>query len=132
MAATLDDCERTATVAPPTAASTDFISSELGIALDAFLTMNELPLTHFEIRQTDRQTDKHTDMNDHSTPLCATPTRGNKDCLFQEISKDDRHFVGLPLFEKFIYIVSSTNPTTVHVQHSTVSCTLPFLLLQEL
>ena len=76
MAAIPDDCERTATVALPTAASAGFISGELGTiaALDAFSTVYELPLTCFEIRQTDKQTD----MNDHYTSLYATPTRGNK------------------------------------------------------
>ena len=41
MAATPDDCERTATVALPTAASPGFISGELGTsaALDAFSTV---------------------------------------------------------------------------------------------
>ena len=49
MAATPDDCERTATVALPTAASPGFISGELGnsAALDAFSTVYELPLTRF-------------------------------------------------------------------------------------
>ena len=59
MAAIPDDCERTATVVLPTAASSDFISGEVGIsaALDAFSTVYELPLTPFEIRQTDTQLD---------------------------------------------------------------------------
>ena len=41
MAAMPDDCERTVTVALPTAASTGFISGDLGTsaALDAFLTV---------------------------------------------------------------------------------------------
>ena len=58
----LDDCERTATVALPTAASAGFISGELRIsaALDAFWTVYELPLTRFEIGQTDRQTNIQT------------------------------------------------------------------------
>ena len=45
-----DDCERTATVALPTAASTGFISGEVGInvASDAFSTVYELPLTRFK------------------------------------------------------------------------------------
>ena len=49
MAATPDDCERTATVALPTAASPGFISGELenSAALDAFSTAYELPLTRF-------------------------------------------------------------------------------------
>ena len=49
MAAIADVCERTATVALPTAASPGFISGELGIsaALDAFSTVYELPLTRF-------------------------------------------------------------------------------------
>ena len=49
MTAIPDDCERTATVALPTAASPGFISGELGIsaALDAFSTVYELPLTRF-------------------------------------------------------------------------------------
>ena len=66
MAATPDDCERTATVALPTAASGGSISGDLGTsaALDAFSTVYEFPLTRFK-KQTDRQTDKHTDMNDH-------------------------------------------------------------------
>ena len=77
MAATSDDCERTATVALPTAASTGFISGELGTsaALDAFSTVYELPLTRFKIRQTDRQTDrqtnKQTDVHDDYTSLYA-------------------------------------------------------------
>ena len=79
MAAT-SDCERTATVTLPTAASTGFISGELGTsaALDAFSTVYtyELPLARFEIRQTDRQTSKQTDMHDHSTSLNGAPTRG--------------------------------------------------------
>ena len=49
MAAMPDDCERTATVALPTAASGGFISGDLGIsaALDAFSTVYELPLKRF-------------------------------------------------------------------------------------
>ena len=49
MAAILDDCERTATVALPIAATSGFISGEVGIsaALDAFSTVYELPLTRF-------------------------------------------------------------------------------------
>ena len=54
MAAIPDDCERTATVALPTAASGGFISGDVGIsaALDAFSTMYELPLTRFKKGQT--------------------------------------------------------------------------------
>ena len=54
MAAIPDDCERTATVALPTAASPGFISGEVGIsaALDAFSTVYELPLTRFKKGQT--------------------------------------------------------------------------------
>ena len=50
MAAILDDCERTATVALPTAATSGFISGEVGIsaALDAFSTVYELPLTRLK------------------------------------------------------------------------------------
>ena len=46
MAAIPDDCERTATVALPTAASGGSISGDLGTsaALDAFSTVYELPL----------------------------------------------------------------------------------------
>ena len=90
MAAILDDCERTATVALPTAATSGFISGEVGIsaALDAFSTVYELPLTRFKKGQTNKQTNrrtrtitiprftlrvtrgnKHTDMNDHYTSL---------------------------------------------------------------
>ena len=71
MAATADDCERTATVALPTAASPGFISGEVGISatLDAFLTVYELPLMRFKKGQTNKQTDRHTDMNDHYTSL---------------------------------------------------------------
>ena len=49
VAAMPDDCERTATVALPTAASGGFISGDLGIsaALDAFSTVYELPLKRF-------------------------------------------------------------------------------------
>ena len=70
-AATPDDCERTATVALPTSASPGFISGEVEIsaALDAFSTVYELPLTRFKKGQTDKQTDKHTDMPDHYTLL---------------------------------------------------------------
>ena len=59
MAAIPDDCERTTTVALPTAAGSGFISGEFGIsaALDAFSTVYELLLMRFEIRQTDKQTD---------------------------------------------------------------------------
>ena len=84
MAAIPDDCERTATVALPTAASPGFISGEVGIsaALDAFSTVYELPLTRFKKGQTNKQTNRHTDMNDRYTSLCATPTRGKngKEC----------------------------------------------------
>ena len=75
MAAIPDDCERTATVALPTAASAGFISGELGIsvALDAFSTVYELPLMRFEIRQTDKQTNRRT----CTITIRATPTRGN-------------------------------------------------------
>ena len=70
-----DDCERTATVALPTAASPGFISGEVGIsaALDAFSTVYELPLMRFKKGHIDRQTDRHTDVNDRSTSLYATP-----------------------------------------------------------
>ena len=73
MAAILDDCERTATVALPTAATSGFISGEVGIsaALDAFSTVYELPLTRFKKGQTDRQTNKQTDVHDHYTSLYA-------------------------------------------------------------
>ena len=77
MAAILDDCERTATVALPTAASGGFISGDVGIsaALDAFSTVYELPLTRFKKGQTDRQTNKQTnkqtDVHDHYTSLYA-------------------------------------------------------------
>ena len=83
MAAIPDDCERTATVALPTAASPGFISGEFGIsaALDAFSTVYELPLTRFK----KGQTDKHTDMNDHYTSLCDTPTRGNEIARFRKL-----------------------------------------------
>ena len=56
MAAILDDCERTATVALPTAATSGFISGEVGIsaALDAFSTVYELPLTRFKKGQTNK------------------------------------------------------------------------------
>ena len=49
MAATPDDCERTATVALPTAASGGSISGDFGssAALDAFSTVYELPLQRF-------------------------------------------------------------------------------------
>ena len=49
MAAMPDDCERTATVALPIAASAGSISGEFGIsaALDAFSTVYELPLKRF-------------------------------------------------------------------------------------
>ena len=68
MAAIPDDCERTATVALPTAASPGFISGEVGIsaALDAFSTVYGLPLLN---AFWDKQTDRHTDMNDHYTSL---------------------------------------------------------------
>ena len=58
MAATPDDCERTAAVALPTAASPGFISGEVGIsaALDAFSTVYKLPLTRFKKGQTNKQT----------------------------------------------------------------------------
>ena len=71
MAATPDDCERTAAVALPTAASPGFISGEVGIsaALDAFSTVYELPLTRFKKGQTNKQTNIYTDMNDHYTSL---------------------------------------------------------------
>ena len=54
MAAIPDDCERTATVALPTAASLGFISGEVRIsaALDAFSTVYQLQLTGLESRQT--------------------------------------------------------------------------------
>ena len=56
--ATLPDCERSATVVLPTAANAGFISGDLGTsaALDVFSTVYELPLTHFEIRQTNTRT----------------------------------------------------------------------------
>ena len=51
-----DDCERTAIVALPTAASAGFILGELGAgaALDALSTVFQLPLTRFENRQTNK------------------------------------------------------------------------------
>ena len=79
MAAIPDDCERTATVALPTAASPGFISGELGIsaALDAFSTVYELPL--YNALKRDKQTDRQTYGHERSLDLAlrATPTRGN-------------------------------------------------------
>ena len=78
MAAIPDDCERTATVALPTAASPGFISGEVGIsaALDACSTVYGLPLLNaFWDGQTNRQTDRHTDMNDRYTSLYALRPR---------------------------------------------------------
>ena len=85
MAAIPDDSERTATVALPTAATSGFISGEVGIsvALDAFLTVYELPLTRFEIRQTNKldgvprtQTSRlllsYYSSRSHGTVLCTT------------------------------------------------------------
>ena len=62
MAAIPDVCERTATVALPTAASGGFTSGDVGIsaALDEFSTVYELPLTRFKKGQTDRQTNRRT------------------------------------------------------------------------
>ena len=76
MAAIPDDCEGTATVALPTAASRGFISGELGIsaALDAFSTVYELPLTRFKKGQTDRQTDIYGHERSLYLALRATPT----------------------------------------------------------
>ena len=47
----------------PTAASAGFILGELGssAALDEFLTVYELPLTHFEKRQTNKHTNRKLD-----------------------------------------------------------------------
>ena len=58
MAAMPDDCERTATVALPTAASGGSISGDLGTsaALDAFSTVYELPLKKGTNKQTDIRT----------------------------------------------------------------------------
>ena len=58
---TCKEHERTTTVALPTAASAGFILGDLGTsaAIDAFSTVYELPLTRFENRQTDKQTNKH-------------------------------------------------------------------------
>ena len=69
-----DDCERTATVALPTAASAGFISGELGTsaALDAFSTVYELLLTRFENRQT------YGHEQSLYLALLAMPTRGNE------------------------------------------------------
>ena len=77
MAAIPDDCERTATVALPTAASGGFISGDVGISaaldgpIDAFSTVYELPLTRFKKGQTNKQTNKQTDAHDHYTSLYA-------------------------------------------------------------
>ena len=83
MAAIPDDCERTATVALPTAASPGFISGEVGIsaALDAFSTVYGLPLLNaFWDGQTNKQTNRQTYGHERSLHLAlrATPTRGNK------------------------------------------------------
>ena len=66
-----------ATVVLPIAASPGFISGEVGIsaALDAFSTVYELPLMRFKKLQTNRQTDKHTDITDHYTSLYALRPR---------------------------------------------------------
>ena len=74
MAAIPDDCERTATVALPTAASPGFISGEVGItaALDGFSTVYGLPLLN---AFWDGQTNKHTDMTDRYTSLYALRPR---------------------------------------------------------
>ena len=56
----MNDCERNATVALPTAASLNSVL--YSAALYAFSTVYELPLTRFEIKHTDRQTDRQTDI----------------------------------------------------------------------
>ena len=93
MAAIPDDCERTATVALPTAASPGFISGELGIsaALDAFSTVYELPLTRFKNRQTNKldgvprtQTSRlllsYYSSRSHGTVVCTTTCKGRNYC----------------------------------------------------
>ena len=97
MAATPDDCERTATVALATAASGGFISGEVGIsaALDAFSTVYELPLTRFKKGQTNKQTDKldgvprtqtsrlllsYYSSRSHGTVVCTTTCKGRNYC----------------------------------------------------
>ena len=71
MAATPDGCERTATVALPTAASEGFISGDLGTsaAIDAFSTVYEQPLTRFENRQTDKQKQTNKQTHGHERSL---------------------------------------------------------------
>ena len=93
MAAIPDDCERTATVALPTAASGGFISGDVGIsaALDAFSTVYELPLTRFKKGQTDKldgvprtQTSRlllsYYSSRSHGTVVCTTTCKGRNYC----------------------------------------------------
>ena len=72
-----DVCERTATVALPTAASPELLVDNHSsiAALDAFSTVYYLPLTRFENGETDRQTHKNPDTNDHTTSLCYAHAR---------------------------------------------------------
>ena len=98
MAATPDDCEGTATVALPTAASGGSISGDLGssAALDAFSTVYEFPLTRFKNRQTNKQTRRcswNTDLaftiiyilsyyssRSHGTVVCTTTCKERNCC----------------------------------------------------
>ena len=92
MAATPEDCERTATVALPTAASGGSISGDLGtsVALDAFSTVYEFPLTRFKNRQTNKldgvprtQTSRlllsYYSSRSHGT-VCTTTCKGRNYC----------------------------------------------------
>ena len=93
MAAIPDNCERTATVALPTAASGGFISGDVGIsaALDAFSTVYELPLARFKKRQTNKldgvprtQTSRlllsYYSSRSQGTVVCTTTCKGRNYC----------------------------------------------------
>ena len=112
MAAIPDDCERTATVALPTAAGSGFISGEVGIsaALDAFSTVYELPLTRFKKGQTDRQTDRQTNRRTCTITIprfTLRVTRGN--------------------YCKWILHLPKLQRSNCKVQQYTLTCTLVLL-----
>ena len=94
MAAMPDDCERTATVALPTAA-------RISAALDAFSTVYEMPLTLFKKGQTNKQTYGHErSLSPRTYTLCAMARQTTKQVT--EVNNLYDHAIMQPLFAQVV------------------------------
>ena len=104
MAAMPDDCERTATVALPTAASGGSISGDLGTsaALDAFSTLYELPLKKGTNKldgvprtQTSRLLLSYYSSRSYGT-VCTTTCKGRNYCTAIHVGKGRNYCRSIP------------------------------------